>query len=180
MTDEYQLDTTGSDRRQSSRSGELATVRLTVSVTFNLNGELPNVARGTLIRMVDRAIVSNLLPGEGDVRVVEREFERAEVTVSPSSGFPGTDFSQLLDLRGWACNAGPLSLWALPSRRQTTNRRCAISSKPSNIRLSTSSTGTDMLGAIFHAAPPVITHFGSSPQCARKCSTMRCTAPAMA
>jgi hypothetical protein len=98
MTDEHPFDASGGDRRQSPRSGELATVRLTVNVTFNLNGELPHVARDTLIRMVDRAIVAKPLPGEGDVTVVEHEFERAEVTVSPSSGFPGTDFSQLLDL----------------------------------------------------------------------------------
>lgn len=47
--------------------------------------------------MLGYAIVSPLL-GEGDVMiVVEHEFESADVSVSSSSGFLGTDFSQLLD-----------------------------------------------------------------------------------
>ena len=52
--------------------------------------------------------------------------------------------------------------------------------KPSKIRLSTRSNWIDMLGAIFQPAPPVMTHQGSCPVCARKCSTMRSQAPAMA
>jgi hypothetical protein len=35
-------------------------------------------------------------------------------------------------------------------------RACAITSRPSKIRLSTSSKGTDMCGAIFQPAPPVM------------------------
>jgi len=98
MTDAAPFDPLGQGRKPSARHNDLATVRLTVSVTFNLNGELPGVARDALIRMVDRAIVAKPLPGEGDVTVVEHEFEHAEVVLSSSSGFSGTDFSQLLDL----------------------------------------------------------------------------------
>jgi hypothetical protein len=46
--------------------------------------------------MLGYAIVSPLL-GEGDVTIVQNEFESADVSVSSSSGFLGTDFSQLLD-----------------------------------------------------------------------------------
>ena len=60
------------------------------------------------------------------------------------------------------------------------NRTAANSSRPSKIRLSTSSNGTDMLGAIFQPAPPVMKHKGSAAQCLRTCCTMRSTAPAMA
>ena len=59
-------------------------------------------------------------------------------------------------------------------------RRCAISSRPSKIRLSTSSKCTDMCGAIFQPAPPVMRQAGSAPQCLRTCCTMRSIAPAMA
>ena len=59
-------------------------------------------------------------------------------------------------------------------------RTPAISSKPSKIRLSTSSNGMDRLGAIFHPAPPVMKHFGSAPQWRRTFCTMRSIAPAMA
>ena len=63
---------------------------------------------------------------------------------------------------------------------QEAKRRCAISSRPSKIRLSTSSKGTDMCGAIFQPAPPVMKQAGSAPQCLRTCCTMRSIAPAIA
>lgn len=47
-------------------------------------------------------------------------------------------------------------------------RACAICNRPSKIRLSTSSNGTDRLGAIFQPAPPVMKQRGSVPQCWRR------------
>lgn len=59
--------------------------------------------------MAGRAIISPL-PDEGDVRVVEHEFESADVAVSSSSGFAGADFSQLLDF--WARTLCGVAFWA--------------------------------------------------------------------
>ena len=82
-----------------------------------------------------------------------------------------------------ARSAVPAGRWAWAHCRplnQAQNRRQAISSSPSKIRLSTSSKFTHMLGAIFQPAPPVMKQAGSAPQCWRTCCTMRSTAPAIA
>ena len=60
---------------------------------------------------------------------------------------------------GFARPQGPSPRAAGGKRRQARrgeNRLSAISSRPSKIRLSTSSQGVDMLGAIFQPAPPVM------------------------
>ena len=98
MTDGKNFHDADRNHAQAISSADLATVRLTVNVTFNLNGELPGAARDALIRMVDRAIVQGPLPGEADVRVVEHEFEFTQVHAADTGGPRDTDFSQLLDL----------------------------------------------------------------------------------
>ncbi len=81
------------------RAPDLATIRLTLTATVDLQGESPEAARALLMRMVDRAVLAGALPGEPDVRVVEHAFEGSAVLSADSSpGSTHTDFSQLLDL----------------------------------------------------------------------------------
>jgi AcrR family transcriptional regulator len=75
---------------------------------------------------------------------------------------------------------GGLSPAGLAPTRVQEKRCWARVNKPSKIRLSTSSNSMPMLGAIFQPAPPVMTHMGSMPVCARRCCTMRSQAPAIA
>ena len=81
------------------RAPDLATIRLTLTATVDLQGESPEAARALLMRMVDRAVLAGAMPGESDVRVVEHAFEGSAVLSSESSpSSTHTDFSQLLDL----------------------------------------------------------------------------------
>lgn len=93
------LQDSGLASRAPQRAPDLATVRLTLVATVDLQGESPEAARALLMRMVDRAVLAGALPGEPDVRVMEHAFEGSAVLSadnSPSSTH--TDFSQLLDL----------------------------------------------------------------------------------
>jgi hypothetical protein len=73
-------------------------VRLTVTATFDLHGESPEVARILLQRMVDRALLSGPLPGESEAVVVDHMFESSSVVGSERRRSTDTDFSQLLDI----------------------------------------------------------------------------------
>ena len=93
------LQDSGAALRVEQRPPDLATVRLTLVATVDLQGESSEAARALLMRMVDRAVLSGAVPGEPDIRVVEHAFEGSAVVSadsSPSSSH--TDFSQLLDL----------------------------------------------------------------------------------
>ena len=93
------LQDSGSVMHAPLRAPDLATVRLTLIATVDLQGESPEAARALLMRMVDRAVLSGALPGEPDIRVLEHAFEGSAVLSAddrPSSTH--TDFSQLLDL----------------------------------------------------------------------------------
>ena len=93
------LQDSGLASRAPQRAPDLATVRLTLVATVDLQGESPDAARALLMRMVDRAVLAGAMPGEPDVRVLEHAFEGSAVLSadnSPSSTH--TDFSQLLDL----------------------------------------------------------------------------------
>jgi hypothetical protein len=93
------LQDSGSAMRAPPRAPDLATVRLTLTATVDLQGESPEAARALLMRMVDRAVLSGALPGEPDIRVLEHAFEGSAVlSADDRPGSTDTDFSQLLDL----------------------------------------------------------------------------------
>lgn len=85
-------------QRAPERIPDLTTVRLTVTATFDLHGESPEVARILLQRMVDRALLSGPLPGESEAVVVDHMFESSSVVGSERRRSTDTDFSQLLDI----------------------------------------------------------------------------------
>jgi hypothetical protein len=92
------LQDSGAVHRVAARVPDLTAVRMTVNVTFDLNGESPEAARALLIRMLDRALHAGPRPGESEVTVVEHLFEAT--TVVGGDRHRGTDssFSQLLDI----------------------------------------------------------------------------------
>ncbi|OGB28593.1 MAG: hypothetical protein A3F78_15825 [Burkholderiales bacterium RIFCSPLOWO2_12_FULL_61_40] len=92
------LQDSGTDLRQPQRVPDLATVRLTVNVTFDLHGESPEVARTILMRMVDQAILAGPPAGQTDVAVVHHGFELSAVMSDEQRRSTDTDFSQLLDI----------------------------------------------------------------------------------
>lgn len=93
------LQDSGTDLQPLQRVPDLATVRLTVNVTFDLHGESPEVARTVLMRMVDQAIVAGPLAGQTDVTVVDHGFELSAVMPPDERRrSTDTDFSQLLDI----------------------------------------------------------------------------------
>jgi hypothetical protein len=93
------LQDSGSSRpTQRQRAPDLATVRLTVNVTFDLHGESTDAARSELIRMVDRAILAGPLSKETDLTVVDHGFEVSAVMANESRRSADTDFSQLLGI----------------------------------------------------------------------------------
>jgi hypothetical protein len=85
-------------QRAPERIPDLTTVRLTVSATFDLHGESPEVARILLQRMVDRALLSGPQPGESEAVVVDHMFESSSVVGVERRRSTDTDFSQLLDI----------------------------------------------------------------------------------
>lgn len=92
------LQDSGNVLRQPQRVPDLATVRLTINVTFDLHGESPDAARAVLMQMLDRAIQSGPLPQETDVTVVDHGFEVSAVMANEPSRSADTDFSQLLGI----------------------------------------------------------------------------------
>jgi hypothetical protein len=92
------LQDTGAFGRPEQRVPELATVRLTLTATVDLNGLSQESARAQLMRLVDRAVLSaQSAPGDG-VRVLDHAFDSAAVVSGETPGTSNTDFSQLLDL----------------------------------------------------------------------------------
>ncbi len=85
-------------QRTPERVPDLTSVRLTVTATFDLHGESPEVARILLQRMVDRALLSGPLPGESAAVVVDHMFESSSVVGVERRRSTDTDFSQLLDI----------------------------------------------------------------------------------
>lgn len=85
-------------QRESRSAPELATVRLTVNVTFDLNGESPDTARACLIRSLEDAMVHSAALAATSARVVDHNFEQVAVVPEARVRSSDTDFSQLLDL----------------------------------------------------------------------------------
>jgi len=85
-------------QRESTSAPELATVRLTINVTFDLNGESPEAARAHLIRSLEHAMVHAPALAETSARVVDHSFEQVAVLPEGRTRSTDTDFSQLLDL----------------------------------------------------------------------------------
>ena len=85
-------------QRESRSAPELATVRLTLNVTFDLNGESPEAARACLIKGLEDAMLHSPALAQTTARVVDHSFEQVAVLPEGRARSSDTDFSQLLDL----------------------------------------------------------------------------------
>jgi hypothetical protein len=92
------LQDSGLDSKSAPRTPDLATIRLTITATVDLQGESPEAARAMLMRMVDRAVVSGPMDGDGDATVVDYAFDGSSVVSAENTRSSDTDFSQLLGL----------------------------------------------------------------------------------
>lgn len=92
------LQDSGLTGRTSSGTPDLATIRITITATVDLRGELPEAARAMLMRMVDRAVLAGPTTGECDAAVVDYAFEGSSVVSAENRRSSDTDFSQLLGL----------------------------------------------------------------------------------
>ncbi len=92
------LQDTALTQRTTQRVPDLTTVRLTISATFDLHGESPEMARILLQRLVDRALLNGPQPGESDAVVVDHLVESSSVVGTERRRSTDTDFSQLLDI----------------------------------------------------------------------------------
>ena len=92
------LQDTGASVRTSQHVPELATVRLTLTATVDLNGLSQEMARAQLMRLVDRAVLGAQGAAGDGVRILEHAFDSAAVVSRETPGSSNTDFSQLLDL----------------------------------------------------------------------------------
>jgi hypothetical protein len=92
------LQDSGLHSKSAQRAPDLATIRLTITATVDLNGESPEAARAMLMRMVDRSIAAGPANGDGHASVVDHAFDGSSVVSGDSPRSSDTDFSQLLDL----------------------------------------------------------------------------------
>lgn len=77
---------------------EQATVRLSISVAVDLNGDTPQMARASLIRSLELALAPGTVLAGSAVCILEHDFEQVSVQNESRARSSDTDFSQLLDL----------------------------------------------------------------------------------
>ncbi len=97
--DGSELQDTGLEGKAQPKIRDLAQLRISMDVQVDLQGELLEAARLTLMRMLERGIRGGVQDGEAQVSVVKFAFDsRVRETPGRSSRSADTDFSQLLDL----------------------------------------------------------------------------------
>lgn len=92
------LQDTGLVEAAQHRGAELATVRLTLTATYNLQDDMPEAARAALIGLLDDALVSAMRDSGGAVQLLDHSFESSSLIVEDPQTSTDTNFSKLLDL----------------------------------------------------------------------------------
>ena len=80
------------------RGAEMATVRLTLTASYELHGHEPEAARAALINVLDRALVNAMRDPGGSVPLLDHSFESSSLIVEDPQTSTDTNFSKLLDL----------------------------------------------------------------------------------
>ena len=80
------------------RGAELATVRLTLTATYDLRGDMPESARAALIGLLDDALVGAMRDAGASVQLLDHSFESSSLIVEDPQTSSDTNFSKLLDL----------------------------------------------------------------------------------
>lgn len=92
------LQDTAQSQAQARAPQEPVTLRLTLNVSLDLNGEGREAARAALMRSLEEALQSGaVLPGT-EARILDHQIEQAAVLNESRVRSSDTDFSQLLDL----------------------------------------------------------------------------------
>lgn len=94
----YALQDTGLVPSAQYRGAEMATVRMTITATYDLQGAEPEAARIALFELLDAALVSALRGSSAPVRLLDHTFESSGLIVEDPQTSSNTDFSKLLDL----------------------------------------------------------------------------------
>jgi hypothetical protein len=92
------LQDTGAQRQVVRAASEVVTVRLTVSVDVDLNGESQEAVRARLASLLDAALSSRALATDARLDIVDHVIDQVSVSPSRQRRSSDTDFSQLLDL----------------------------------------------------------------------------------
>ena len=92
------LQDSGSELGHQHAAPELATVRLTLNVTFDLQGRSPEAARRHLVRLLDAALVRSGVPTKGQPYLLHHAYETSTVLTEETRASADTDFSKLLDI----------------------------------------------------------------------------------
>ena len=92
------LQDSGPETTANHATPELATVRLTLNVTFDLQGRSPEAARRHLVRMLDAALVRSGVPTAGQPFLLHHAYETSTVLTEEKRASADTDFSKLLDI----------------------------------------------------------------------------------
>lgn len=77
---------------------ELATVRLTLTASYALQGQRPEAARAALIQLLDSALESAMRDAGEAVQLLDHSFESSSLIVEDPQTSSDTNFSKLLDL----------------------------------------------------------------------------------
>ena len=92
------LQDSGSETVAHHAAPELATVRITLNVTFDLQGRSPEAARRHLVRLLDAALVRSGTPAAGKPYLLHHAYETSTVLTEETRASADTDFSKLLDI----------------------------------------------------------------------------------
>jgi hypothetical protein len=92
------LQDSGSQRQVVRAASEVVTVRLTVSVEVDLNGESQDMVRARLASLLDAALSNRDIATEARLDIVDHVIDQVSVNPSLQRRSSDTDFSQLLDL----------------------------------------------------------------------------------
>jgi hypothetical protein len=92
------LQDTGAQRQVVRAASEVVTVRLTVSVDVDLNGESQEAVGARLASLLAAALSDSALAAEVRLDIVDHVIDQVSVSPSRQRRSSDTDFSQLLGL----------------------------------------------------------------------------------
>ncbi len=95
--DGFTLQDTGLIEAAQHRGAELATVRLTLTATYDLRGDAPEAARAALIGLLANALASGVSDGGTLIQLLDHSFESSSLMVEDPQTSSDTNFSKLLD-----------------------------------------------------------------------------------
>lgn len=92
------LQDTGLVEAAQHRGAQLATVRLTLTASYELRDQEPEAARAALIGLLDGALVQAMRDSGASVQLLDHSFESSSLVVEDPQTSSDTNFSKLLDL----------------------------------------------------------------------------------